>query len=119
MSSYAALAANAEKTLTKKGRVVTRRIYTTGTYDPATGAAAVTSTDDSRKGVILSFGAGQTTIRGTLIQGTDKRLLLDAIGDAPQGQDHFLVGADEYSVVSIDEVNPAGIPVLYDLHLRK
>lgn len=114
---YAHTAATSLKLLTRFGQNVTRRSYTVGTYDPATGAATTSTADTTRKGVLLDFGAGQTLERGTLIQGGDKRLLLDADA-APDPQDHFIVGGIEYVIVSIGEVNPAGTPVLYDIHLR-
>lgn len=119
MSFYSELASTALEMLTEFGQDVTRRAVTSGTYDPATGSAQPVSTDTVRKGVILDFGTGQTLERGNLIQTNDKRLLLDANGSAPQMQDRFLVGGIEYSVISIGEINPAGTPVLFDLHLRK
>lgn len=115
---YANIAANALAALTDAGQDVTRRAYAAGAYDPATGAASITTTDTTRKGVIFDFGAGKTLERGALIQIGDKRLLLDATATATM-TDHFIVGSDDYSVVSIGEVNPAGTPVLYDIHLRK
>lgn len=115
--SDASKATSALALLTKKGRSVTRRAYTTGTYDTNTGQTSTTYTDTTRKAVILDFGAGATLVRGTLIQGGDKRMLLDAVGAAPAPQDHFIIGSVEYVVVSVGEINPAGTPILYDLHL--
>jgi len=114
---YAKTAASALKSLTKYGQSVTRRSYTAGTYDPAAGLVTPTTTDTTRKGALFDFGAGQTLERGTLIQGGDKRLLLDATATVSP-QDHFIMGALEYVIVSIGEINPAGTVVLYDLHLR-
>ena len=115
---YAAIAESSLAALTDAGQNVTRRTYTTGAYDPATGMASSTTADTTRKGVILDFGSGKTLERGTLIQIGDKRLLLDAEG-VVLPDDHFIIGGVEYAIVSIGEVNPAGICVLYDLHLRK
>jgi hypothetical protein len=97
--------------------LVTHRIFTVGTYDPATGTASTTTADSARRGAVLDFGAGQTLCRGTLIQQGDKRLLLDAVIPVAM-QDHFVVDGAEYVVVSIGETKPAGTPVLYDLHVR-
>lgn len=115
---YAEIAANALETLTEFGRDVTRRSYTAGTYDPATGLVTPTTADTTRKGVMFDFGAGQTLERGTLVQSGDKRLLLDATA-AVAPQDHFIIGGVEYVVVSVGEINPAGTRILYDLHLRR
>lgn len=119
MGLYDDLAATSLELLTEFGQTVTKRTITVGTYDPTTGSASSASADTVRKGVILDFGPGQSLERGQLIQINDKRLLLDANGSAPQMEDRFIAGGAEYSVVSIGEVNPAGTPVLYDLHLRQ
>lgn len=116
--NYAEIAAISLETLTEFGRDVTRRSYTAGTYDPATGLVTPTTADTTRKGAIFDFGAGQTLVRGTLIQAGDKRLLVD-VDAAINPQDHFTVGGKEYVIISVGEINPAGTCVLYDIHLRK
>lgn len=116
--NYSEVAANALETLTEFGCDVTRRSFTSGTYDPATGLVTPTTADTTRKGALFDFGAGQTLERGSLIQGGDKRLLLDATAIVSP-QDHFIVGGVEYLVITVGEINPAGTVVLYDLHLRK
>lgn len=114
---YAELATTAEELLTEFGRDVTRKSYTVGTYNPATGAAAPTTANTTRKGAMFDFGAGQTLVRGTLVQAGDKRLLVDAAATLSP-QDHFIVGGKEYVVLSVGEISPAGTVVIYDLHLR-
>lgn len=115
---YAEIAAGALETLTEFGRDVTRRAYSTGAYDPATGQVTPSTADTTRKGVLFDFGAGQTLVRGTLIQAGDKRMLLDATGPVAS-QDNFIVGGLEYVVISVGEINPAGTVVIYDIHLHK
>lgn len=114
---YTSIAENATAALTEAGRDVTHRAYTAGTYSTATGAAAPTTSDSTRKGALFDFAAGKTHERGTLIQAGDKRLLLDAAATVAM-QDKFIIGGVEYGIVSIGEVNPAGTAVLYDIHLR-
>lgn len=114
---YAKAAATALRLLTQFGRDVTVRSYTVGTYDPATGANSVTTSDVTKKGALLDFGAGKTLVNGGLIQVGDKRLLLESSA-APSPQAHIIVGSVEYVIISVGEVNPAGTPVLFDLHLR-
>jgi hypothetical protein len=115
--NYIRTAATSLRLLTKFGQEVTRRAVTVGAYNPATGAAAVTTADTTRKGVILTFGAGATEIRGELVQTNDRQLMLDAEGPALV-TDRFVVGSVEYSVVSVGEIAPSGVAVLYDIHLR-
>lgn len=117
MSFYSELTADALALLTEFGQSVTRRSYTAGSYDTATGTAVPATADSTRKGVALDFAAGQSLVRGTLVQSGDKRLLVDAVA-AINMQDHFIVNGVEYVIISIGEINPAGTVVLYDLHVR-
>jgi len=114
---WAELQADVADTISGFG-LVTQRSYTVGAYDPATGEATTSTADSTRKGVVLDFAAGQSLVRGTLVQSGDKRLLLDAVA-AVAMQDHFIVSGVEYVVVSIGEINPAGTPLLYDLHVKQ
>lgn len=117
--NYAGLANTAHALLQSAGRSVTLRIFTAGTYDLSTGKETSTSSDQTRQGVLFDFAAGKTTERGNLIEGTDKRLILDAKNTAPSMKDEIVVGSDIYKIISIGEIDPAGTPVIYDLHLRK
>lgn len=114
---YANDVALAEELLAEYGRSITLRHYTIGTYDPTTGSNTPITSDATVTGVVLDFGSGQTTERGTLIQGGDKRLLLPASA-APSLQDHVLIGGVEFTIVSIGEINPGGTSIIFDLHLR-
>jgi hypothetical protein len=115
---YAASADTSLRLITKFGRDVTRRAYTAGSYSTSTGAVAQTITDTTRKGALLPIKPGQTTIAGTLVQVGDSHLLLDAEGDVLQ-TDHYVIGTKEYSVVSFEQLAPAGTVVLNTIHLRR
>jgi hypothetical protein len=114
---YSDVADTAADLIAEFGGSITLRHYSTGTYNPATWESTVTHTDKTVNGVLMDFGAGQTTIRGTLIQGGDKRLLIDS-AEPPLLQDHFIIRGVEYTIVSMGEINPAGTAVMYDLHIR-
>lgn len=114
---YSEIAATSLELITEFGRDITRRSYTAGTYDPATGLTTPTTADTTRKGAIFDYGAGVTLIGGTLIQSGDKRLLVDVTATVSI-QDHFIVGGIEYVIIGLGEVNPSGTKVLYDLHIR-
>ena len=116
--NYARTAATAARLLSKFGAPVTLRNVTIGTYDPATGQTATTNTDTTRNAALLEFGAGQVNAAGGgLIQAGDRRCLLEP-GVVPALEDHIIAQGKEYVIKGIGEVNPAGTPVLYDLHLR-
>ena len=121
MSLYTRLAATSLRLLTKYGQSVTLRKYTTGAYDPTTGAGANTITDTTRKAALFDYnrmGYGQTLQGSTLVQQGDKQCLMDANGAAPTLADHIIIGTVEYVIKDIKEVNPAGTPMLYDLLVR-
>lgn len=121
MTFYSDLAVLSLDLLSEFGQDVTQVTYTAGTYDPATGTTTPTTSSVTRKGAIFHYTAqsinGQQNDRGTLIQGGDKQLLVEAMSSISM-QDHFIVGGIEYVIISLAEVNPAGTRVLYDLHLR-
>lgn len=115
--NYTKSAATALSLLTKFGEDVTVTRVTTGTYDPSTGANAVTTSTAMVKGVVLDFGAGTSMVGGNMVTAGDKRLLLEAAA-APDMNDRFTANGMTYAPVSIGEVNPAGTVVLFDIHVR-
>lgn len=117
MNFYSDLAKVALGMLSQFGQTVKRREFISGAYDPATGEAVQTITETDRTGALFDFGAGVTSVRGQLVETTDKRLLLDSTGPVLI-TDHFLINGTEYTVVTLGEVSPAGTTVIYDLHIR-
>lgn len=115
---YAPKAASALAMLAKFGQSVTRTATTMGAYNPATGTATPSTAATTRTGVKFAFGAGVTTVRGQLVQTEDAELYLDATG-AVAMTDRYTIGGVIFAVVSIDELSPAGTPVLYILHIRR
>ena len=115
---YVATAQDAASMLAEFGALITLRTEVLGPYDPATGGSTQTATDVLRNGVLLDFASGLTNGTGGLIEIGDKRLLLE-VGTKPKLQDKVIVvGGSEYVIKGVGEVNPAGVPVLYDLHLK-
>ena len=117
MFDYADTAALAVEALTEFGAPIVRRVTTAPVYSPATGTASAVQSDLARVGAIFDYGAGQTQVRGQLVQVSDKRLLVDPTAEVLM-TDVFVVNGTTYTVVSIGEINPAGTRVLYDLHVR-
>ncbi len=116
---YTRAAATSLRLLTKYGRDVTLRTYTPGSYNTSTGTVSPSTSDATRKGALFDYGKGQERVRETLITAEDKRCLLDANGSAPQLKDHIVVGTDNYVIMSVGVINPAGTVALYDLMIRK
>lgn len=114
---YSEMAAVSLDLLTEFGQDVTRIAYTPGAYNPATGTSTPTTASTTRKGALFDIARGTQYLNGTLVERGDKQLLVDAEG-AVNIEDRFTVNGVVYQIVSMAEVNPAGTPVLYDLHVR-
>ncbi|MFZ6773032.1 hypothetical protein ACO0LB_10000 [Undibacterium sp. SXout7W] len=117
MNFYEEAASDADELLAEFGQRVTIKRITSGDYDPATSAASIATTLQMGTAVILDFGIKD--IDGTLIKTGDKRMLLSAIGiTPPQVDDIVMFGASTCQIKNTNPLDPAGIIVFYDVHLR-
>lgn len=115
---------NAYAMLAAKGQTVTLTARTAGTYDPATGAAAITTGTQSAKAVILPISAFRKASNAVIVEG-DENMLLAALNTsgaaltAPK-VDSTVTDANgkAYTLVSIETLAPAGLPVLFDCIVR-
>lgn len=134
---YSAKAATALRLLTRFGQSVTRvktvlggydpeedefgwyqwYFQYSGAYNPETSATIPTTDSSTRTGALLNYGKGIEYVRGMQVTQRDKRLLLDASG-AADISDTYTVSGVEYTVQSLEDINPAGTVVMYDLHVR-
>lgn len=123
MSFYGDLAVTADELLGEFGQPVTIRRQTAGGYDPDTGGASITTSDESGKGAVFDFGlhqSGSAFTAGSMIQSGDKQLLLSPVGmTAPAPGDLAVIGGETWSIVSVKSTAPAGIAVLFECQLRK
>lgn len=120
MSFYSNLAATASRLLAQFGQDVALERVTPEDYDVASGTAAAPGIEQVFKGALFDFDRGVTQVRGALVQADDKRMLLEAAA-LPTLNDTVrapAAGGTSYRILSIGSVNPAGEPVIYDLHLR-
>jgi len=121
---YARVQATANRLLKGKGQPVTLTHTVPGTYDPATGQVANTTTTQTGTGAVIEWDARQ--VDGTLIKIGDKRLLLSPLNTAgaaltaPALGDTLTdaAGVVYTQVAPLKEVNPAGTACLYDCNLR-
>jgi len=114
---YAEIADVATELLTEFGQTITRRTVSNGAMNLSTGVVTSTTADVSRIGVAFPVKSGITTLRGNLVQAADIELMLDP-GGAVEISDRYIVASQEFSVVSYERLAPAGVSVLYTLHLR-
>lgn len=100
-----------------------------GSYDPATGTVASTSSTVSAYGILMDLtlqSNGASLKYGTMVQAGDKELYLQppvVSGYSTlivPGQTKIVVAGLTWSVVTMKEINPTGTtPILYTLYLRR
>lgn len=118
---YDDMAATATQMLTEFGQNVTlqKKAWSTA-YDTTKGRPKQVpkSGVDVRKGAVFDYPPGKTNGPGGLIVGGDKRLLLEAGAVSPSLDDRVIIGGVDYVIKGIQEINPAGTVVMYDMQIR-
>lgn len=113
--NYAATAATALGLLTRFGAAATLKRQTAGSYNPATGAATVTSTSLATTAVVFAYP--QKVVDGTLVKEGDQQAYLASSPVPAQGDVLTWQGVD-YTVVAAKAVSPAGVAVLHECQIR-
>ena len=114
--NYAAMAATATRLLTNYGQAMAIRRTTGDTYDPIAGSSSGgTTADTANVGAFVSlktvFAAGFDIAIGDKVAVVDSTI-------APLVSDKLVVGLVAYSIVALQEVNPAGTPLVYRVQVR-
>ena len=115
---YTEIAADADELLTEFGAPATLKRVTAGGYDPATGDTTLPGAAEwTSVGVKLDYE--QKQVDGTLIRRGDQRILLSVINMVnPQTGDTLAIGADVFNVIESRPLQPALVPVLFDVQVR-
>ena len=121
---YVNMAKTASRLLKRFGQDVT--ISHTGSpgYDPSVGAAtpAVVSSFTC-KGAVLDYeriNYGETLANGSLVQASDRKLLLETKNGRPQLDDHALLAdGNIVTIVEVKALNPGAEDVMYDCRIRR
>lgn len=112
------------------GGAGTLRVFTDGVY--VDGEVTCTSTDYAVNIAINDFpqaNSGDKSKFGTLIESSDKELLMQPINkadpDATQpniqaNRDLVIINGTEWKILALKEINPSGVnTILFDMHLRR
>ena len=118
MTFYTDAQNDADELLREFGQALTLTKKTSGAYDPATGAAAVTSTTYGVIGAVFDFPA--RAIDGTIIQQGDKKAIIAArsLSVVPDITDSLTVKGIAHQIVNVKALEPAGTTVIYTLQIR-
>lgn len=111
------MAATALRLLTKFGQSITLARTTGSSVDPVTGTvtagsdASVTTT-----GVLLKYP--DSMIDGTRIIASDRRMIVSN-EQVPDPSDKPTLNGQDWSIVNIETLSPAGTDVIYELQVRR
>ncbi|MBA5978758.1 hypothetical protein HT737_00175 [Pseudomonas sp. MD195_PC81_125] len=121
MAFYDEMAVMALDMITEFGQPVTISKTEPGEYDPETGGESLGATiEQTAQGILLDF-TGQEFQSNSLIKQGDKKLKIAAQGLdwVPDLLNKVIIQGRTWSIVPpLKEVNPAGIPILYELQVR-
>ena len=108
----------------RNGQTVTLTRRASGTYNPATGTAAITTTTQAVKAVVLPLSAFRKG-QGNIVEG-DRQMLLSALKTdgtaltAPVVDDSVtLADTTVATITAVDPLAPAGTALFYDCIVRR
>lgn len=111
---YSRSNALASRLIESFGQSLTFSRKTSGTFDPATGTVSSTMQTNEWQTVWLSYQEDQ--IDGTLIRQGDARLLVDG---SPDVGDTVTRDGEDWRVININPLQPAGVLVYTEAQVRK
>jgi len=119
MSFYSEMAEMATELITEFGQdiVITREINEV--INPVTGEVEVEadSQEYTVKGVKKKYPL--SLIDGTRITSSDREILMDASVVEPLITDTISINNQEWPIMEIHSINPAGIPLIYSVRVRR
>ncbi len=118
--NYANSKATADRLLTQFGRAVTLRRVAQGAYDDDTGTVTLTTTDEDATAVLLNFSDRERAGNQAILAQDRKALVaVSALASPPVVGDRLVVDAEEWQVVSVSALSPAGTDLLYTAQVRR
>ena len=115
---YSPLVVTATRLIAKFGASAIIRRPVAGTVGDAWTTTEITPVDHACTAVLTDYNARD--IDGSIIQANDRRVLIDSSIDIePNSTDSFVSGGIQYAIISVNEVNPGGVKILYQLQVRR
>lgn len=93
-----------------------------GGFDPITGAPLddLPPVTQTAQCVLLDYSTEMKAMAGSLIESGDKKILIAAKGvTEPKLSDKITVGSKAYTVAEVTNLNPATIPLVYEVRGRE
>lgn len=121
MVNYIGLQNTTSRLIQANGQSVTFK-QVVSAYDTTTGKTTQTINSSVVKAVVLNYRMDEINQPNSLVKENDRRVLLAAkdLNVTPSVKDKLVIASDEYTIVGVPKmVNPGGIPLVYELHVRK
>jgi hypothetical protein len=115
--NYTRSRATADRLITRFGQAGAIRRNTAGDGDPWEPGAG-TDTDHSVQLAVIDYTSRDRD--GTLIQQSDRRVLISAQGLAitPTSGDQVVIGGQAYAIIDVKPLEPGGTVVMYEAQVR-
>ena len=114
---YSQMADTASRLITQFGQSITIKRNTGGSVHPVTGVVtAGTTASLTAKGILKAYP--DNLIDGTRITKSDRMLILDD-SQVPVMTDKITVQSQDWNIEDITTSNPAGVPLVYFVQVRK
>jgi len=119
MTFYSEMAEMATELITEFGTDVVITRETDEVINPVTGEVEVEaeSTEYIAQGVKKKYP--ENLIDGTRITSSDRQLIIEASVVEPLITDKITINSQDWPIVEIESVNPAGTPLIYILRVRR
>ena len=119
MSFYSEMAEMATELITEFGTDVTITREIDKEIDPVTGDILVDaeSIEYTAQGVMKKYP--ENLIDGTRITSSDRQLIIEASVVEPLIIDKITINNQDWPIIEIESVNPAGTPLIYILRVRR
>lgn len=116
--NYAGLAATALAQIADKGRNITLRRVTEGSYNPATDTIPDASVaNETVKALVRNFSQREL-VEGLIIKG-DKEVIVASSGLTIPEMNDIIVDNDQFRIVNVLEIKPGDTSMLYKLQVRR
>lgn len=118
MALATSLRKTATKLMAKFGGQVTFRRVTTGAYDTSTGAATVTASETTVRGVLEDVREAEVS---GLVRATDKKLTIAAadVSFEPSVSDQVTVSSRVMQIVQVNKIEQDNTAIVFEIFLRE
>lgn len=120
--NYANSANTATRLLTRFGRDITHRAVSEGTYNTSTSTYTNTETNTTVKACDFDFkekANGQSYFDSALVQQGDRYALVAPSIANIDTSDKLVIDGVIWNIINVKKLAPAGVLVLWTLHIRK